>query len=409
MTGTVLAQMIAYLISPLLTRIYSQEEMGDLGIYMRAIGFISALATARYELSLPLPKNDSHSYLLYRLSLRISIYMLAGCGLIGLIYLFFRSFDIYEIWFVIITLLSSAFLVIINLGTNWSIRKKQFKKISESRIYNSVLSNGLRYVFGLFGWGSYGLLLAGLIGFFASSFSFVKELFKLNKDYKPITSRSKMFVLSKQYSEFPQVSLPHALIDLGRDLLIAALIISFFSKDIFGSFSHSYTILRLPLVVIGASIGQVFFNRCAEMVNEGRAISGLLRKTLLILVALSIVPFGIIYFWGEPLFGFVFGSEWSESGYYSEIMAIWLMINFLNSPVSNIPLILKRQKEYFVLGLISTILQLTGFGILPLIWGTDKEAFVQILWFVSISQAIFLVIVTMMTLYYAKLGVKKAK
>ena len=54
-SGTVMAQAIGYLISPFLTRIYSAEQMGELGMYMRVVGFVSALATARFELALPLP------------------------------------------------------------------------------------------------------------------------------------------------------------------------------------------------------------------------------------------------------------------------------------------------------------------------------------------------------------------
>ena len=66
MTGTVLAQALTYLITPVLTRIYSTEEMGELGVYLRIVGFVAALATLRYELTLPIPKRDKHAFLLYR-------------------------------------------------------------------------------------------------------------------------------------------------------------------------------------------------------------------------------------------------------------------------------------------------------------------------------------------------------
>jgi len=36
-TGTVMAQAIGYLITPILTRIYSNKEMDDLGVYMRSV------------------------------------------------------------------------------------------------------------------------------------------------------------------------------------------------------------------------------------------------------------------------------------------------------------------------------------------------------------------------------------
>jgi teichuronic acid exporter len=406
MSGTVLAQALTYLISPILTRIYSTEEMGDLGIFLRAVGFISALATARYELSIPLPKNESHSFLLYRLSLQIAKYTLIACTIIGIVYLISQPFDVNQLVFVAITLVSSIFLVIINLGTNWAIRKKHFKKISYSKVTNSFVSNGLRWFFGVMNLGSFGLLFASLIGYIVSSFTFFKELFQLKKEHAGLISAKKTYVLSKVYNQFPMVSLPHVLLDLGRDLLIASLIISFFSKDIFGSYNHSYTILKLPLAVIGVSIGQVFFNRCNEMINEGKPIISLLNKTILSLVAMSIIPFTVIFFFGKPLFSFVFSEQWEMSGYYSEIMAVWLFFNFLSSPTSSIPLILHRQKEYFIMGLISTVLQLIGFGVLPFVLGTSKDAFVQILWFVSITQTMLLIFMIFITLYYARKGVK---
>jgi O-antigen/teichoic acid export membrane protein len=406
-TGTVLAQAIGYLISPILTRIYSTEEMGDMGVYLRAVGFIAALGTVRYEMALPLPKNDSHSFLLYKVSIKISLYILLACSILGVLYLLSQPFSWYQFGFVVFTLLGSMMMIFINLGTNWAIRKKQFRVISISKMINAFTSNGLRWIFGLIGMGSFGLILATFLGFLFSCFSFLKDFKLLRSFYKRNHSPSKTAVLLKEYKQFPLVSLPHVLMDLGRDLLIAALIIYFFSKDIFGSFNHSYTILKLPLVVIGASIGQVFYNRCSEMVNQHQPIYALLRKTLILLFFLSIVPFGIVFFFGEDLFGFVFSEAWSTSGFYSEIMAVWLLFNFVNSPVSSIPMILNRQKEYFFLGLISTVLQLFGFGILPFLLGTDQDDFIHILWFVSISQAVYMIFVTWITLYYAKLGVVK--
>jgi O-antigen/teichoic acid export membrane protein len=406
-TGTVLAQAIGYLISPILTRIYSTEEMGDMGVYLRAIGFIAALGTVRYEMALPLPKNDSHSYLLYKVSLKIAIYILIACTILGVLFLFTQPFSWGQVGFVSLTLLGSLVMVFINLGTNWAIRKKQFRVISISKMINAFSSNGLRWLFGLIGMGSFGLILATFLGFLLSSFSFLKDFKLLKTNYKHYESPSKTAVLLSEYKQFPLVSLPHVLMDLGRDLLIASLIIYFFSKDIFGSYNHSYTILRLPLMVIGTSIGQVFYNRCSEIVNEGKSIYPLIKKTMIILIALSIVPFGLIFIFGEPLFGFVFSDTWRESGYFSEIMTPWLMMNFIISPVSSIPMILNRQKEYFIIGLIGTFMQLFCFGILPLILGTSKDAFVTILWVMSISQALFLVFGVFYALYISKIGVKQ--
>lgn len=407
MTGTILAQLFSFLISPVLTRIYSPEEMGDLNLYMRIVGFLSALATARFELSLPLPKKDEHSYLLYRLSIRIATFMLLGVSVLSALYFLFTEFKPDLILFVILTILSTAFLILTNLGTNWAIRKKQFKKISISKLVNSGVSNSLRWLFGVFEMGSIGLVLASFIGYAISSLAFLKEWFKIDKLHLLSRSGKKTKVLVNAYREFPTVNLPHALIDLGKDLLLAFFMIFYFSKEVFAWYSHSYLILQIPISIVGLSISQVFFSRCAELVNAGVSTIPLLKKTVLSLFLMSIIPFTILFFFGTPLFSFVFGENWANAGYYSEIMAIWFLLHFLNSVISTLPTVLHRQKQFFYLGIISAVIQLTGFGLLPLIFGNHEENFPKILWCVSIVQSIFFIYVLYAMFRFAKSGVRK--
>lgn len=407
-SGTVMAQAIGYFISPFLTRIYTAEEMGELGMYMRVVGFVSALATARFELALPLPKNENHSFLLYQLSVRIAKVVVLALAVLLIIFYFVKPLGINDFVFGILTIVSTVFVVYINLGTNWAIRKSQFKKISQQRIVNSLTANGLKWVFGVFSMGSFGLMLATLVGFVLSSFGFVREYFTLQNTLKENYSKKKTRILALEYKQFPLVNLPHVLVDLGRDLLIAVLIAMFFGKDIFGLFNHSYMILKLPMIIVGASIGQVFFSKCSELVQNGKSTYDLMKRTLLILLGLSIVPFSIIFFFGEPLFSFVFSADWAKSGYYSEIMTIWLMMNFLTSPLSSLPLVLQRQKEFFFIGLFASASQVICFFIFPFLWGGTENTFESMLWALSISQAIIHFAVIFITLYYSKKGVKKA-
>ncbi|MEZ4889191.1 MAG: hypothetical protein R2779_01115 [Crocinitomicaceae bacterium] len=191
MTGTVLSQVISLLISPVLTRIYEPEVMSDLNLYTRIVGFLAALATARYELSLPLPKKDEHSYLIYRLSLKIAIIILAALSVVSVLYFAFTGFDFKLISFTAITLTSAFFLTFTNLGVNWAIRKKEFKRISLSKILVSGVSNVFKWLFGVLGMGSNGLLLASLLGFVVASLTFIKEWFTIDKNHSSFRSTKK--------------------------------------------------------------------------------------------------------------------------------------------------------------------------------------------------------------------------
>ncbi len=406
-TGTVVAQAVGYLIMPLLTNFfYTDEDFGEWGIYMRLVAFVSTVATARYELSIPLPKHEGHSYVLFKVSLRIAKVLLLVTLLASVGYLVFGASNWNDWYFLGITLLSIFFVIYINLGTNWSIRNKAFKAISRQQMVNSIGANSFRLLFGWMHLGGIGLILGTLIGYAISSIWFIRDFVKLGSGPYRNYSRKKQRVLVKEYRDFPLVNLPHVTIDLGRELLVAGFIAYFFGKDIFGQFNHSYLILRLPLVVVGVAIGRVFYQRCLELINDGQSVVKLLKKTILMLVLLAIVPFALIYFYGEPMFSFVFGKAWAKSGYYSEIMALWSLMLFVVSPLSSLPLVLRRQKEFFLIGIVGSLIQLFSFGILPLLWGTSTESWLAILTFVTIAQSCYFFGVCWLTLHFAKKGVK---
>lgn len=404
MTGTVIAQVLGYMIYPLLTRIYTSEQFGEMYLYMRVVALISAVATVRYELTLPIAKRDLHAFHLYRLSFRISLVVLTAVAIVGVFYLIFRPEEGVNTWFLLLTLLSAYLSVWVNLGTNWSVRMKDFSRISRQRIIQSVASNGLKLVFGWFSWGGIGLIFAMFLGYLGSAYVFVVDFVRIRKQHRGYKTRKRMRILSREYRDFPLLNLPHVLIDLGVDLALASLILGRFGKEDFGFYSHAFAILKLPLGIIGQSFGQVFMNRCSEMVNKGQSIVSLVKKTTGILFLLSLIPFTILFFFGEPLFAFVFGKEWGVSGTYAAIMAPWLMLNFILSPVSGMPLVLGRQKEVFLIGLTSAFGQLFIFGVIPYLLPSDQITMSFLLWCATGFQVVLLLLVLVLYIRFAKMG-----
>ena len=195
-----------------------------------------------------------------------------------------------------------------------------------------------------------------------------------------------------EHKEFPTLNLPHVFVDNGRDMLIATLIFTYYSIGIYGSFNHSYTMLRIPLMLVGVTLGQLFYNKASELYNQKKSIMPLLNKILLLLSALSIVPFSILFFYGEPIFIFIFGPNWGQAGGYSETMSVWLMFNFILSPISVLPLIIGKQKIAFLFGIISSLIQIIPLWLLPMKYGHSEEVFDFTLKIISCSQSAWLAI-----------------
>jgi teichuronic acid exporter len=390
-SGTLIAQVIGLVLAPILTRLYTPEVMGEFSVYFRIVTFIGTVATARYELSIPLPKSDFHSFQIYRMSLRIALITTLITCLGVFIYLIFNELTLESLFMGVTVVAGIFFLVFFNLGTSWAIRIKAFRHISFSKIANSGVMNLLRVGFGFFAPNVFSLIVSFVVSFAIGSIFFLKDFMSNAKLPVNRASSKKMRVLSKIYIDFPRVNLPHALTDTARDVILAMLVVEYFSTEVYGSFDHSLRMLRLPLILIGAAIGQVFYNKATELKNQYKPMLPFVNKTFFVLSCLSLLPFMLIFFWGKPIFTFVFGSDWALSGQISEVIAPWLMLNFIASPFTFLPLIFNEQKHFFVIGLAASAFQIICFSVLPFWMGTKDEALMTIFWILSITQIITLI------------------
>ncbi|MEY4127013.1 MAG: hypothetical protein RL737_1202 [Bacteroidota bacterium] len=397
-SGTLMAQVIGYAIAPILTRLYSNAEMGEMLYYMRLIAFISSIATLRYEAALPLPKRDEHSYLMYRFVYLFSFWLLVFIACFLLV--FSLVFDLlnFQPWFILCVILGTAAMIVINVGTSWAVRTGTYGIISRQKITNSLVSNAFKWGFFFLNWKSFGLILATLLGFVISALEFIWDFRKTHHRFRTLFSSRKTRVVLKEHREFPLLNLPHVFIDNGRDMLLATLILAYFGEAVYGSYGHAYQMLRIPLMLVGVSVGQLFYNRSSEAMHKIKELTPILTKTIGVLTLISIVPFTILFFYGTEIFGFVFGTTWGIAGTYAETMAFWLMVNFVLSPISALPLLLNKQRYALIMGVVSSLIQVIPFWVFPLLYGKSSDVFLLTLQTVSYVQAIWLIFT--LYLYY---------
>ncbi len=403
MSGTVLAQVLGYLFSPIITRIYTPEEAGELGFFIRVVGIGAAFATLRYELALPIIKTNAHSFRMYLVALKSTIIVSFLSIILFVLPVGVSPIDLGMTFYIMLPL-AIFMLAYNNIGTNWAIRNKFFSSISYARISNSLVGSVVKIGLGWLNMGSSGLLIGMVIGSVVSNIKFFSDFIKAKKEHLISIKSPRNIVLAKSYSEFPKINLPHVLVDLGRDLLVAVLLLKFFSKEDFGLYDLSYRMLKVPLIFIGLAIGQVFFQNCAERVNKNEDIFPVILKAVKTLFLLSIVPFSVIFFFGEEIFSFVFGDKWIDAGRFAEIMSPWFMANFILSPISSIPIIIRRQSEFFKLSIVGTTIMIVSLIVSPLVFNLDIY---KTLWVVSSGQAIYLFFAMFVIFYYTKKGVKE--
>lgn len=134
--------------------------------------------------------------------------------------------------------------------------------------------------------------------------------------------------------------------------------------------------------MIVSSYAQVFFQKSAEMHANGEKLNAFYRKTLKTFILMGLPIFLIFGFFGEEIFGFIFGNEWSESGFYVQLLTPWFFMNFLFSPMGQLPLILNQQKKVFGISIIGNSLILLSIIIGGLFYNSIEVGFILI----SITQ-----------------------
>lgn len=354
-SGSVIAQVISVLISPVLSRLYSPEEYGLLAVFLSVLNMVTVIMCLRYELAIVLPKSESDAVSLVKLCLLLA----TAFTLILLPVSILFSEEISGVlgnpnisfWlpFLVLTIFITAIYNTLNF---FLTRSKEFKTITKSKVYQSIGQSATSVGFGLYGMTSIGLILSAIAGQILSAFtlaySSLKRIFVFHK-----SDINKIRVLAKRYKEFPSVNMPLAIIDIFSLQVIVLLISNFFADEITGYYSFALRLLTIPSVLIGGAVGQVFYQRLSDMVNNNGDYKSLILQTWKTLFAISIIPLTLIIIFAPDIFAFVFGERWRYSGNISSILCIMYFFMFLTAPVSSIYLIFKQQKLALIFTFIS--------------------------------------------------------
>lgn len=389
MAGTIIAQGIQLGISPVLTRIYGPNEFGVFALYMSVASLFSIVATGRYEMAIMLPANDDDAANLLALSLMIS----AGISLVALLVVSVFGENLAAalgdrrvapwLYLIPVSIMLTGSYQAFNY---WSNRNKKYRRLSGSRViqYGSaaVANMGL----GLWGWGVGGLVGGSIFGQLLSTLSLGWQAKRDDLGLRRRMNAESLKANAKRYKDFPLINSLHAFIDVAQTSGANFIISHFFGQGILGQYSLTMRILKAPLYLIGASLSQVFLQKATEVHNQKGDLQVMVRKAAGGLVLTALPIFTLIYLAAPALFSLVFGERWRVAGEYARILSPWLFMNFVVSPLAQIPIITNRQKEVFGLGLLGNSLIVMSVLYGGLVTRDIKSGF----WLLSITQVVYL-------------------
>ncbi|MEX0779652.1 MAG: lipopolysaccharide biosynthesis protein [Balneolales bacterium] len=361
-SGMSLAQSIPFLISPILTRLYSPDEFGAYAIYAALTGVLAVIVTGRYEPAILLPESQKDAEHVTVLAIMIT-FLVSVTSLVLIIFLnheIVTAFNVPEISsFLYLVPFSLLFIGLTQTYTYYLNRSKKYGTISTAKLTQTTTLAGGQIGFGYFGLSSSGLILGTVLGS-AAGWLHLKIKSKLARISKKNFSPDVIRKMARRYENFPKINAPHAFTNSLSSRFPVFFLSSFFGSSIAGFFSLSTQVSLQPVKVVAAAIGQVFSRTISEKYNQGENIHQFTRQTVLRLAAIAIIPFIAVIIIAPGLFEIIFGSEWRIAGEYTQVLLPSYFMVFIVSPTVFIPAMLGKQKKAFIIELIYLALRFSA-------------------------------------------------
>jgi O-antigen/teichoic acid export membrane protein len=359
-TGAAGAQAITMAFTPLITRIYGPEAFGLMGAFMAVVSVVVPLAALAYPSAIVLPKDDRDALSLVRLSVVLSlgiaivislILLISGDWIAGMI----RVESVAE--YLLLVPLAALFNAWMEIARQWLIRKKEFGVVARTAVVQSLVLNSTKSGIGLLHPGGAVLIVIFTLGnvLYAALLAIgASRRWNGSTVQKSSEKTTSLNELAYRHRDFPIYRAPQNFINAASQSLPILMLSAFFGPAAAGYYSLGKMVMGVPSTLLGKAVHDVFYPRIAEEAHKGENLRQHIMKATGALLAVGILPFGLVIIFGPQIFDFFFGSKWLIAGEYARWLGLFFLFNFINKPcVAAVP-VLGIQRGLLIYEIFST-------------------------------------------------------
>lgn len=358
-SGTILAQALVLISSPIMTRLYSPTEVGAYTAIITVISMFGGVLAGKYEVPIVSVDRDKKAYNLVLLSLVITIGSSLIISLFYTIYLYFFSDNnlsfIFLLFSLIFLLTTHGMLLII---TSLNNRMNRYKTISSSLVIGTILKEIFIILVG-FVYPRYSILvIALLIGNLTTLLIQVNKSFDIFASIKN-TTITDLKEVGEQFRDQFLFSSPATFFNSFSYSSINLFIEFLFGVTMLGYYSISYRLLGIPISLVTNNVSRVYFKEASREYQMNGNYRKTFIRTSILLALCSIVFVTFLILLGPYTVSLIFGSQWFIAGRFIQILAPMFGLRIIVSPLTVGVTISNKQKYEFliqVLFLVTSII-----------------------------------------------------
>ena len=352
MSGTMVAMALNFVVTPVLTRLYTPAMFGVFGTITALVGTLSGVAALRFGMACVIPDDDDDSVNLLALAF-LSIAMVFGVS--SVVFIGFGDLvaaqydDLPELgqWLWAVPVLT-AVTAIFSACRYWCTRAQKFGTISGVLVTASVLSNGSKLVAGFQGFAVAGLVYGQMLGqVIATTWLFLVTFRNVGESRRQI-SRTRMLKMARKYKDFPKFNVPVTLINATAKNMPIFGLGWFFTGDVVGWYSMAYLVLNLPVIVVSDALRQVYYQKANETFQAGGDLFRETGRLTAILFGFGVIPAALFAIFAPTILTAFLGKEWGMAGEYARLLTPYLFTLLVVAPAATVMPVLNLQRAQLV-------------------------------------------------------------
>lgn len=369
LTGTSIAHIVSIASAPVLTRLFSPETFGVLGVFNFALSILTPVAVLNYHLGIVLAPNEKSAIGLVHLSIIISMFisllLLAIMALQGSIIVELLQLEVLEPYIYLVPLAVFA-TGIQQVFHQWGLRQEAFKTIGIATAVQSAIVNFSKVALGFVQPVAGILVTATAVAPLILAALLVYRLPRVRLPTFKAFSRLLLWLysltaLARRYRAFPKFRTPQTILQAVTFGIPIVLLLHYDGITAVGHYTVAMQLLMVPSLFIGNAVASVFYPKFSKAIRDKANPAQLLRQSTFGMAILGIIPYGSVLLFGPWLFSQILGADWRASGELSQWLAIWLFFWFCSRPCMNAVPALRLESRLLLWEVVGSVLRPLAF------------------------------------------------
>jgi glycosyltransferase involved in cell wall biosynthesis/O-antigen/teichoic acid export membrane protein len=391
LSGSFFGQGLAFLVLPLLTRIYSPDSLGRAASTLAIFNIISIVICLQYEQAIIVAGKEELPYLLILgFSIGIGWVLLIGIvlGFTSLIwknaYLMITAYGANTL--LLLLLLTYAPFILLS---QFYLKSNQLKKVGNGRFIYYGIGSIFQVIAGyLFGGTEYIFLATQIIvAVIATVYLFPFKVvlnWVFSQRENPQTFLLSLIKTAQNYRNFPKYQAEANLANAISIQLPVLFMRVMYSAEWAGWYFLAWRLLAAPTALISQAIGQLFYRDSAERERAGMDQGIVIENIVMSLIKVSLFP-AVLLGLSAPLIIIFVGKSWSPVVTIIQILLPAFVVVFFTSPISTLINVKGLQLQGFIFFNIILITRAIGIVLGSLI---GKE--IGVIWAFTLASIITL-------------------